>query len=176
MNHRFIKTAAGSAEIQSRKHELSLELRRLLILVDAARDVAQLQTMLAGENVAAGIEELLRLRLIEPFVGTARPATVEAPARPRTVEIPARPATVEAPARPAGTAPAGNTVADAKRRAVRALNDMLGPDAERYALAIERCNTGDELRACIRETEQFLQRVRGASAAATLIKAVRSGG
>jgi hypothetical protein len=65
------------------------------------------------------------------------------------------------------------TVHEAKTRAVRAVNDLLGPAADALAMAIEAARSGDELRPLIREAERLVAAAHGAAAAQAFILGIR---
>ncbi|WP_051710151.1 hypothetical protein [Andreprevotia chitinilytica] len=54
----FAKTAKGQEEVDLRNHGLSPRLRRVLILIDGARTIYMLTTMLAGLELAPMLREL----------------------------------------------------------------------------------------------------------------------
>jgi hypothetical protein len=65
------------------------------------------------------------------------------------------------------------TVQEAKTRAVRAVNDLLGPSADALAMAIEAARSGEELRPLIREAERLVGLAHGAAAALSFIVGIR---
>jgi hypothetical protein len=65
------------------------------------------------------------------------------------------------------------TLEEAKRRAVRELNDRLGPDADVIAIRIESCKTIEDFRARVREAERYVATALGASAAQDYLRALR---
>jgi hypothetical protein len=65
------------------------------------------------------------------------------------------------------------TVQEARTRAVRAVNELLGPAADRLAMALEAARSGDELRPLIREAERLVGLAHGAAAAQAFIVGVR---
>jgi hypothetical protein len=152
----FGKTPKGAAEIAARSGGLSLAQRRLLILVDGARDVDQLMAMLPG-----GAEESLRTLEADGYISLVGYGTREAESldgNAGSLSIPAS---------------AMTSVQEARRRAIRALHDLLGPAADSLAIAIEATKTGDELRPLIREAERLVASVHGAAAANTFILGIR---
>jgi hypothetical protein len=65
------------------------------------------------------------------------------------------------------------TLDEAKRRAVRELNDRLGPDAEVVAIRIESCRSIEEFRERVRDAERFVSAALGAAAAQDYLRALR---
>ena len=65
------------------------------------------------------------------------------------------------------------TVQEARTRAVRAVNELLGPSADALAMAIEAAQSGDELRPLIREAERLVTLAHGAAAAQAFIVGIR---
>jgi hypothetical protein len=53
-----------------------------------------------------------------------------------------------------------------RRDAVRAVNDLLGPEAENLALKIERAGDADQLRAALERAVAYIANARGGGAAA----------
>lgn len=152
----FGKTPKGVAEITARSGGLSLAQRRLLILVDGVRDVTQLTSMLPN-----GVDDLLRTLEDAGFitlVGHATPAPESAEPSWAPVSIPQAEMT---------------SVHEAKQRAVRALNDLLGPAADDLAIAIEAAASGEQLRPLIREAERLVGSTHGAAAAQAFILGIR---
>lgn len=150
----FGKTPKGAAELAARSGALSLAQRRLLILIDGVRDVDQLAAI-----VPYGIEESLGVLEQGEFIalvgGTAGGTNTVQGA---STSIPEAEMT---------------TVQEAKTRAVRVINDLLGPAADRLAMAIEAARSGDELRPLIREAERLVATAHGAAAAQAFIDALR---
>ncbi len=152
----FGKTPKGSAEITSRSGALSPAQRRLLILIDGTRDVDQLAAMLPP-----GIQESLRALQAGGYVallGQGMPGHEPFDAAPNASSIPESEMT---------------SVDEAKQRAVRALNELLGPAADSLAIAIEAALSGDELRPLIREAERLIRSAHGATAAQGFIVGIR---
>jgi hypothetical protein len=78
----FAKTPLGAEEIQQRTLRLSLLLRRVLLLVDGKRSVADLAPLTGGADVTALLAELLDRHCIEAVARTVpgAPAGTAAPA------------------------------------------------------------------------------------------------
>ena len=150
----FAKTPKGAAELAARSGALSLAQRRLLILVDGVREVEQLAGL-----VPSALSESLAVLEQGGFIalagGTAGDMT--------TVQgVPTLIPEAEM-----------TTVFEAKSRAVRAINDLLGPAADALAMAIEAAQSGDELRPLIREAERLVALAHGAATAQAFIFGIR---
>lgn len=153
----FSKTPAGSAEVTTRASGLSLAWRRVLILIDGVRDVDTLAAMVPAGGLPEALAGLERAGLIA-VVGDSAIGVDIASSESRPAPIPEAELT---------------TVDEAKRRAVRALHDLLGPAADSIAIAIERSATGDELRAYIRDAERMVTSAHGPATAAAFIAGIR---
>lgn len=152
----FGKTPKGVAEITARSGGLSLAQRRLLILVDGVRDLTQLSSMLPN-----GIGDSLQVLETAGFVTLLGYATP--------------PDEFAEPAVPPPSIPEADmtSVHEAKQRAVRALNELLGPAADDLAIAIEAARSGEQLRPLIREAERLITHAHGAAAAQAFIVGIR---
>jgi hypothetical protein len=150
----FAKTPKGTAELAARSGALSLAQRRLLILVDGVRDVGELATLVpsALEESLAVLEQGEFIALVGGAAGGAETVQGVPTAIPEAEMT---------------------TVHEAKTRAVRAVNDLLGPAADALAMAIEAARSGDELRPLIREAERLVAIAHGAAAAQTFIVGIR---
>jgi len=150
----FAKTPKGAAELAARSGALSLAQRRLLILVDGVRDVGELATLVpsALEESLAVLEQGEFIALVGGAAGGAETVQGVPTAIPETEMT---------------------TVHEAKTRAVRAVNDLLGPAADALAMAIEAARSGDELRPLIREAERLVAIAHGAAAAQAFIVGIR---
>lgn len=149
----FGKTPKGAAELAARSGALSMAQRRLLILVDGMRDVDQLATLLPS-----GLEESLAMLEQGGFITLVGSATAVDTVRGPSTTLPEAEMT---------------TVQEAKLRAVRAVNELLGPAADALAMAIEAARSGEELRPLIREAERLVTLAHGAAAAQAFIVGVR---
>jgi len=150
----FAKTAKGTAELAARSGALSLAQRRLLILVDGVREVGELATL-----VPSGLEESLTVLEQGGFIALVGGAAGGADTlQGATTTIPEAEMT---------------TVQEAKTRAVRAVNDLLGPSADSLAMAIETARSGEELRPLIREAERLVTLAHGPAAAQAFIYGIR---
>lgn len=150
----FGKTPKGAAELVARSGSLSLAQRRLLILIDGLRDVDQLSAIVPsalGESLGV-LEHGGFIVLIGGADGGADTVQGTSSTLPEAEMT---------------------TVAEAKSRAVRAINDLLGPAADRLAMAIEAAGSGDQLRPLIREAERLVALAHGAVAAQAFIDGIR---
>ncbi len=148
MSSRYVRTAAGQAEIQARTHPLSRPVRNLLLVINDSRTIDDWLAQVHG--VTPDDVAMLRAEGLIAEVGAAAPAPAAArPARPADLR--------EAPA-----APAADDSADWRRTQevighapYRALYDALNAVAKaklglvrgyRFALEVEKCSGPDELR------------------------------
>lgn len=167
----YTKTAKGVAEVAARGGALSLAARRILIMVDGKRSVADLAPLARPGEIDGLIATLEAQGYIQRVHGAeaaaARPAA-------RTSELPTV-AGIEVHS--LGTDPGEErallTLDEAKRRAVRALTDRLGPDAEVISIRIEHCRSAEELRDRIREAERIVAGLLGEAAVAEFVRALR---
>jgi len=150
----FGKTPKGAAELAARSGALTLSQRRLLILIDGARDVGQLAALVpsALEESLAVLEQGGFITLVGQSAGGA--STVQGP----STAIPEAEMT---------------SVEEARLRAVRAVNELLGPAADGLAIAIEAARSGEQLRPLIREAERLVALAHGAAAAQAFIVGIR---
>ena len=149
----YAKTPLGLHEIATRERRLSPRLRSALILVDGKRDEEELARLI--QNADETLQALLEAQLIAAVAGKSARSS--------------RPAELEPEPAPA-TAPGGLSAADLatlRRDAVRALNDLLGPEAESLALRLERAADEDQLRAGLERAVQYIANARGGGAAAS---------
>jgi len=163
----YTKTAKGVAEVAARGGTLSLAARRILIMVDGKRSVAELAPLARpGE-----IDGLIATLEAQGFIQRMQDSTT---ATPRSLDVPTV-AGVEVHS--LGTEPSEErtllTLDEAKRRAVRALTDRLGPDAEIIAMRIEQARTADELRERIKEAERVVAGLLGQAAVGEFLRALR---
>jgi hypothetical protein len=73
----YHKTTKGQSEIESRFHSLSIQQRRLLILINGSNDTADLTRMSLCKNVI----EILETLLAGDFIGTNGTSTTTVAAR-----------------------------------------------------------------------------------------------
>ncbi len=146
----YAKTPLGLHEIATRERRLSPRLRSALILVDGKRDEEELARLI--QNADETLRALLEAELIAAVAG--KPGRSSKPA-----ELDEAP-----PAEPPGMSAV--ELATARRDAVRALNDLLGPEAESLALRMERAADADQLRVALERAVQYIANARGGGAAA----------
>lgn len=147
----YSKTADGQNEIETRARRLSPRARSTLILVDGKRSEAELGKLV--QQADETLQALLEAGLIEVV------ATKAAPARETAVAPP-----VAAPAPASGMAVVEFEAT--RRDAVRAINDLLGPEAETLALRMERATDADQLRVALERAVAYIANARGGGAAA----------
>ncbi|HEU0202467.1 MAG TPA: hypothetical protein VFR86_18805 [Burkholderiaceae bacterium] len=155
----FVKTPKGTAEIAARGGALSLAARRVLIMIDGKRTVADLAPLLRPGEIDGVIGTLESMGFIQR-AGGETPRAAEAP---RGAEAPA----------PAAEERSTLSVEELKHRAVRELNDRLGPDAEVMAIRIEQARTPEELRERLREAERLVSGLLGEPVAQEFLRALR---
>ena len=96
----FVKTAKGQAELNLRSGALTPRSRRVLILVDGKRSVADLDALIQSETLRTILGQLEEDGFIE-YVEAGKPAA----AAPQAAAPAAAPSPVKAPAAPATNAP-----------------------------------------------------------------------
>ncbi|MCS7101342.1 MAG: hypothetical protein NZL99_06535 [Burkholderiaceae bacterium] len=157
----YAKTPKGVAEVAARSGALSLSARRVLIMIDGRRSVADLAALARPGEIAQIIETLESQGFVQR-VGASAPTP--APAEPP-------------PADAGGDDMAEERLAASleaiKRRTVRELSDRLGPDAEVMAVRIEQCRTPEELRQRLQEAERLVAGILGAAQAQEFLRALR---
>jgi hypothetical protein len=146
----YSKTPDGQNEIETRARKLSPRARSTLILVDGKRSSTELGKLV--QQADETLQALLEAGLIEAV------AVKSAPVKD------AEPAPAAAPAPVSGMA---LVEFEATRRdAVRAINDLLGPEAENLALRMERATDADQLRVALERAVAYIANARGGGAAA----------
>ena len=146
----FKKTAKGQEAFAHRSPELSAHQRSLLIMVDGKRTLADLNKMAA---VFGDVPELLTDLLGKDMIEPSMDAAAAKPPAPK----PATPAPAAAPAAASGLP---RSMVDARRFAVRTLNDTLGPGADSYCLKIEAAKNPSELLGAAQRAAMVLVDVR----------------
>jgi hypothetical protein len=171
----YSKTPRGIAEISLRSAQLSMTTRRVLIMIDGKRTVDDLSMLVKPGEIAGVIATLEGSGLIQrvshqgaldvPTInGREIESALSASAGPNTSgELDERDATPI-------------TLEEVKRRAVRGLNDRLGPEAETLAIRLENCRTIEEFRNHVREAERFISMALGPAAAQDYLKYLRRRG
>lgn len=155
----YTKTADGQHEIETRARRLTPRARSALILVDGKRTAADLAKLV--QQADETLQALLEQGLIE--VVAAAPS--KSPAREEG------PTSVSGPSSlPGSSLPSANMAKvefEAFRRdAVRAITDLLGPEAETLTLKIERATDELQLRAALERAVAYIANARGGGAAA----------
>ena len=74
----FRKTIKGQDEIETRSNGLSVQHRRVLILVNGSKSLAQLEQFSLCDNTAEILESLIAQGLIEPGAKESASTTVAA--------------------------------------------------------------------------------------------------
>lgn len=140
----YTKTAEGQREIKTRARRLTPRARSVLILIDGKR---------AHDELAGLVQQL----------DETLPGLIEA----GLVEVSSTEPSARAPSAKAASAPAPTEDFRAlRRRAVRAVNDLLGPSGELLAIRIERAADPAELQASLERAVAYIANARGGGAAA----------
>jgi hypothetical protein len=167
----YAKTPRGVAEVGARSAQLSMLARRVLIMMDGKRTVDDLAMFVRAGEIDAIVTQLesegLAEKAGEVIAVTAAPRAIGEPTRTGTPTA--------APPVPDDREFAPITLEEAKRRAVRELNDRLGPEADAMAMRIEACRSIDEFRERVRDAERFVTAALGAAAAQDYLRALRRG-
>lgn len=150
----YSKTADGQNEIETRARRLTPRARSALILVDGKRSDAELGKLI--QQADETLKALLEQGLIE--------AIAAAPSRSSAKDE--GPSSVSGPASAPSPALAMVEFEATRRDAVRAINDLLGPEAETLALKIERAGDELQLRAALERAVAYIANARGGGAAA----------
>ena len=169
----YAKTPKGVAEVAARTAQLSMTTRRVLIMMDGKRTVDELSMLVRPGEIEAIVDQLESAGLAQKAAGSvpAAPVPVPATVNGRDAEL-AAPTTISTPVMDdRDLTPI--TLEEAKRRAVRELNDRLGPEAEVVAIRIENCRNIEEFRERVREAERFVTAALGAGAAQDYLRALR---
>lgn len=143
----YRKTAQGVEAIAMRHPGLVAKQRSLLIMIDGRRSIEELCTLgTSFGDVNELARELLAQGFIEPVLQGASPAPTADAAQPRV------------------------PLAQAQRRAVRRLNEVMGPAGTELCLRLEACRTAQEFRAVIQRVEAILREVVGPQKAARFVE------
>ena len=167
----YAKTPKGVAEVAARTAQLSMTTRRVLIMMDGKRTIDELSVLVRPGEIDAIITQL-------ESAGLAQKASSPSAVEPASAITTARedetksPTTINAPVMDDREL-TPITLEEAKRRAVRELNDRLGPDAEVVAIRIESCRTIEDFRERVRDAERFVATALGAAAAQDYLRALR---
>lgn len=144
----FRKTAKGVEEIDKRTQRLGIKLRMALILVNGERDAAEIIV-----DVRDNGETLLAELLAGGFIELASGA------------VPAAGPASFASAAPPSAALRAMDLNTAQRKAVKAIEELLGPEGESLALKVERCKSAAELQSTLEKIRDLIQMSRGESRA-----------
>src|SRR5512133_2379985 len=166
----YAKTPKGVAEVAARTAQLSMTTRRVLIMMDGKRTVDEL-AMLVRPGEIDGIVNQLEAAGLAQRAGDSPAPVPPGPAESRATES-QPPPTINSPVMDDRELTL-ITLGEAKRRAVRELNDRLGPEAEVVAIRIENCRNIEEFRERVREAERFVTAALGAGAAQDYLRALR---
>jgi hypothetical protein len=168
----YAKTPKGVAEVGARGAQLSMVARRVLIMMDGKRTVDDLAMYVRPGEITAIITQLESEGLAERAGAVAATTTMA----PQAIDEPAPPQMPPfAPPVPEERDIGPITLEEVKRRAVRELNDRLGPEADGLAMRIEACRNIDEFRERVRDAERYVSAALGAAAAQDYLRALRRG-
>jgi hypothetical protein len=142
----FAKTAKGIEEIETRSHQLGFRHRAALIQVNGRNPVGALLGSIPGDGESY-LSELWRDGFIESVSGNLRLESAE-------------PVVADAPA---ANVDQGFDLLAAKLRAARAIETLLGPDGDPFAIRIERASTLAEFTEHAQRTRTVIQQIRGAA-------------
>lgn len=146
----FAKTGQGRQEIATRQAKLDPRSRMLLIMIDGALSVDDLAAKLGNADaLQAGLDKLWGLGLIAQTAAAA----------------PAAPAAAPAAADPALEA--------ARRDAVAALHDAMGPDADLFTARLEKAQSRAQFLAELLKVADVLSDVAGGARADAFVVRVR---
>lgn len=156
----FEKSRSGQTEMAERRGALTLSMRRVLIMVDGKRTVTDLAPLVRTGEIDGIIESLAAQGYIR--LAEAQPTAPNTSSWQSTTGY------------AGGATDSSHTMSldEARRRAVREIRELLGPDADALALRIEHA-TPDELRAFLREAERLIAAARGERAAQAFLQALR---
>jgi hypothetical protein len=159
----YLKTPKGIAEISLRSAQLPMTTRRILIMIDGKRTLDDLSVLLRPGEIDSVIGQLESAGLIQRV---SHNSPLDVPTVFGRDDMPASSSS-------SGEDPNPMTLEEAKRRAVRELNDRLGPDAETLAIRIEHCRSIEDFRERVREAERFVSAMLGPAAAQEYVRALR---
>lgn len=166
----YAKTPKGVAEVAARTAQLSMTTRRVLIMMDGKRTIDELAALVRPGEIEAIVDQLEGAGLAQKAAGAASSEPSLATSgrddesrAPTTINSPGMDDRELTPI----------TLEEAKRRAVRELNDRLGPDADLVAIRIENCRTIEDFRERVRDAERFVTAALGAAAAQDYLRALR---
>lgn len=142
----FAKTAKGIEEVEKRSYHLGFRHRTALIQVNGRNPVGALLGSIPGD-AESYLSELWRDGFIESVSGNMRVESAE---------------TIVAAA-PAANVSQVFDLKAAKLRAARAIETLLGPDGDPFAIRIERVTTLAEFTEQAERTRTVIQQIRGAA-------------
>ncbi|MGD9942633.1 MAG: hypothetical protein AB7L76_17070 [Burkholderiaceae bacterium] len=148
----YARTAEGEQQLARQGRELSQPARRVLLVIDGQRCVADLPPIVRPDELRPILAELEAQRLIEP-IGLADPLSETE----RRARLRAEHAALEA----------------AKKRLRGLLDAELGPAGQIWEARIEDCVSMEVLRRALREAVDVVQARRGNDAARRIVLAVR---
>ncbi|MEP6607423.1 MAG: hypothetical protein ABJA83_01955 [Burkholderiaceae bacterium] len=172
----YSKTPIGIAEISLRSAQLPMASRRVLIMIDGKRTVDDLSIVVKPgeiESVIASLESGGLIQRVSHF------GALDVPTIYGRDSESGLSSTFGGPSTSGGLDDRESnpiTLEEVKRRAVRGLNERLGPSAEYLALRLENCRTIEEFRYCVREAERVISSALGRDAAQEYLKALRRRG
>ncbi|WP_374568659.1 hypothetical protein [Ideonella sp.] len=186
MSSRYIRTAAGQAEIQARALKLSRPVRNLLLVINDSRTIEDWLVQVHG--VTPDDVALLRSEGLITEANMAATPAAKAVAKTMTVDIPVDIREGGAAATPAAPAPAPGNDADWTRtqQVIRmagynALYDALTSVGKaklglmrgyRFMLEVEKCTGPDELRSLALKFAEQLRTEHGMAAVGELTYAI----
>ena len=147
----YRKTDKGVSEIETRANRLAPRLRTTLIMVDGHRTDDDVRELVQAESDAV-LTALLEQGYIEVVSFVPARAASNAAATPAAAE--------------SGPAASAASMDDTRRRAVRALTDMVGPMAEDLAMRIEKVRRWEDLEPLLRMAQEAVRNTRGQAAGA----------
>jgi type IV secretory pathway VirJ component len=149
----FQKTEMGQAEVQKRLLGLSQRERNLLILIDGQRPLSQVLNVSSDLVMALSqIQSLIDRQLIEIASNPSGQTPLVSATGPLSAEAFLR----------------------RKMKASKALQNVLGPDADRLCLLLEACKTEEEFESRFEKTVEVVRQLRTPATAAGF-KEVASG-
>ena len=186
MSSRYIRTAAGQAEIQARALKLSRPVRNLLLVINDSRTIEDWLVQVHG--VTPDDVGLLRSEGLITEANMAAAPAVKASVKTTTVDIPVDIREGGVAAKAPAAAPAAGTDADWTRtqQVIRgagynALYDALTSVGKaklglmrgyRFVLEVEKCSGPDELRALALKFAEQLRTEHGMAAVGELTYAI----
>lgn len=147
----YRKTDKGVSEIETRANRLAPRLRTTLIMVDGHRTDDEVRALMQAESDAV-LTALLEQGYVEVVSFVPARAASNAAAAAAEAESP--------------PPPSAASMDDTRRRAVRALTDMVGPMGEDLAMRIEKARRWEDLEPLLRMAQEAVRNTRGQAAGA----------